>query len=103
LSLRSRAATTVTRPRVSSTRQTESVNALQSLPYLGVGVMYNPALPEFLNTDLDAIDFLEITSDMFWTDQGRGREPRFEELESWVEVLESVKARRPVIANNIGL
>lgn len=76
---------------------------LLSLPTLGVGVMYNPALSEFLRTDLDAIDFLEITSDMFWTDHGRGAQPRFEELESWVDVLEWTRPQRPVVAHNIGL
>jgi uncharacterized protein (UPF0276 family) len=76
---------------------------LSSLPTLGVGVMYNPALPDFLRTDLDALDFLEITSDMFWTDHGRAARPRFEELESWVDVLEWMLPQRPVIAHNIGL
>ena len=66
------------------------MTTLSCLPRLGVGVMYNPALPEFLRTDLDAIDFLEITSDMFWTDHGAdSRTPRFEELEAWVDVLEA--------------
>ena len=66
--------------------------------------MYNPALPEFLRTDLDAIDFLEITSDMFWTDRGIGASPpRFEEVETWVDVLESILPQRPVTAHNIGL
>ena len=80
------------------------MTALSSLPRVGVGVMYNPALPEFLRTDLDAIDFLEITSDMFWTDHGAGgRTPRFEELETWVDILESTIVHRPVVAHNIGL
>jgi uncharacterized protein (UPF0276 family) len=77
--------------------------SLASLPTLGVGLMYNPALPEFLRTDLDALDFLEITSDMFWTDFGAGRNPRYEELESWIDVLEWTIGRRPVVAHNIGL
>jgi uncharacterized protein (UPF0276 family) len=76
---------------------------LSSLPTLGVGVMYNPALPDFLRTDLDALDFLEITSDMFWTDHGRAARPRFEELESWIDVLEWMLPQRPVVAHNIGL
>jgi uncharacterized protein (UPF0276 family) len=80
-----------------------TMTAISSLPKLGVGVMYNPALPEFLRTDLDAIDFLEITSDMFWTDHGIGAQPRFEELESWVDVLRWTIPRCPVIAHNIGL
>jgi len=79
------------------------MNALSSLPSLGVGVMYNPALPEFIRAELDSFDFLEITSDMFWTDRGPGSEPRYEELEPWVDVLEWAIERRPVIAHNIGL
>ena len=65
--------------------------------------MYNPALPEFLRTDLDTLDFLEVTSDMFWTDLGTGRDPRYEELESWVEMLEWISQQRPIVAHNIGL
>jgi uncharacterized protein (UPF0276 family) len=76
---------------------------LSHLPRLGVGLMYNPALPDFLITDLDAVDYLEITSDMFWTDRGPGHRPRFEELESWVDTLAWMVARRPVVAHNIGL
>lgn len=79
------------------------MTSLSFLPRLGVGVMYNPALPEFLRTDLDAIDFLEVTSDMFWTDHGAECEPRFEELESWVDVLDWAVTRCPVVAHNIGL
>lgn len=79
------------------------MDRLASLPSLGVGVMYNPSLPEFLRTELDAIDFLEITPDMFWTNRGPGDTPQYEELESWVEVLDWIVERRPVVAHNIGL
>lgn len=80
------------------------MTAVPALQRLGVGVMYNPALPDFLRTDLDAIDFLEITSDMFWTDRGPAGSPRrFEELESWVDVLDAISRQRPVVAHNIGL
>lgn len=79
------------------------MDRLSALPALGVGVMYNPSLPEFLRTDLDAIDFLEITPDMFWTNHGPGSAHQYEELESWVEVLDSIVERRPVVGHNIGL
>ncbi|MGC2504975.1 MAG: hypothetical protein WA400_22840, partial [Silvibacterium sp.] len=79
------------------------MDRLATLPSLGVGVMYNPSLPEFLRTELDAIDFLEITPDMFWTNRGPGGMPQYEELESWVEVLDWIVERRPVVAHNIGL
>jgi uncharacterized protein (UPF0276 family) len=90
-------------PRLPRSASTEAMSEFSSLPTLGVGLMYNPALPEFLRTDLDAIDYLEITSDMFWTDLGRGVRPRFQELEPWVDMLEWTIPRRPVIAHNIGL
>lgn len=79
------------------------MDRLNTLPTLGVGVMYNPSLPEFLHTELDAIDFLEITPDMFWTNHGPGSDPQYEELESWMEVLERTVHRRPIVAHNIGL
>jgi uncharacterized protein (UPF0276 family) len=65
-------------------------------------VLYNPALPEFLRTSLDSLDYLEVIPDTFWTDRGAGSAPRYGELESWVEVLDWLVARRPVIAHNIG-
>ncbi len=79
------------------------MDLLEELPTLGVGVMYNPALFDFVCTDVDAFDYVEITSDMFWTDHGRGCDLRFEELEPWVDLLDRVAARRPIIAHNIGL
>ena len=79
------------------------MDRLPGLPALGVGIMYNPALREFVQTELDAIDFLEITPDMFWTNHGPGTDPQYEELESWVEVLDWVSGRRRIVAHNIGL
>ena len=79
------------------------MDRFSSLPVLGVGVMYNPSLPEFLATDLDALDYLSITPDMFWTDRGAGRAPRFEELEAWVDVLDWAAGHRPIVAHNIGM
>jgi uncharacterized protein (UPF0276 family) len=79
------------------------MDRLSTLPTLGVGVMYNPSLPEFLRTELDALDFLEITPDMFWTNHGPGSSNQYEELESWVEMLDWIVERRAVLAHNIGL
>jgi uncharacterized protein (UPF0276 family) len=76
---------------------------LAALPKLGVGLLYNPALGDFLPSNLQAVDFIEIIPDMFRTDQGRGQTPRFVELESWIEVLDWLLTHLPVIAHNIGL
>jgi hypothetical protein len=79
------------------------MDRLSTLPTLGVGVLYNPSLPDFLRAELETVDYLEITPDMFWTDHGPGNDPQYEELESWVEFLDWIAKRRPVVAHNIGL
>lgn len=73
------------------------------LPRLGVGLLYNQALPDFLGSDLDALDYLEVIPEMFWTDRGMGNADRFTEIEATVEVLDAVAAERPVIAHSVGL
>lgn len=74
-----------------------------SIPACGVGILYNPALPELLRSDLNLIDYLSIVPDMFWTDSGPGAIRRYAELDSWVDFLEWVAKRRPVVAHNLGL
>lgn len=76
---------------------------LRELPKLGVGLLYNPSLPEYLRDHLESYDYLSIIPDMFWTDAGASASPRFVELPGWIEVLEWVRARKPVIAHNIGM
>jgi uncharacterized protein (UPF0276 family) len=75
----------------------------QSVPTLGVGLLYNAALPDFVRSNLDAFDYLAITPDLFWLDRGPGRGDRYEELESWIETLDWVAASRPIVSHNIGL
>lgn len=67
---------------------------------LGVGLLYNPSLPEFLAGHPDAFDYLEIIPEMFWTDRGPGADPRYVELESWVGVLTEVAAHKRIVAHN---
>jgi uncharacterized protein (UPF0276 family) len=74
-----------------------------SVPTLGVGLLYNAALPDFVRTNLDAFDYLAITPDLFWLDRGPGHPDRYEELESWIETLDWVAANRPIVSHNVGL
>jgi uncharacterized protein (UPF0276 family) len=74
-----------------------------AIPKLGVGLLYNPALPEFLRTDLDCVDYVSIIPDMFWVDRGRTESPRYVPFESWVELLDEIAAQRPIVSHNIGL
>ena len=70
---------------------------------LGVGLLYNPVLPDFVRAHLDAMDYLAITPDLFWLDRGPDHSERYEELEFWIETLDWVAARRPIVSHNIGL
>jgi uncharacterized protein (UPF0276 family) len=74
-----------------------------SLPALGVGLLYNGALPEFVRANINAFDYMAITPDLFWLDRGPGQPERYEELESWVETLDWVAERRPIVSHNVGL
>jgi len=65
--------------------------------------MYNPAAPQFLRAHLSAVDYVEITSDMFWTDLGAGSSQRFEYLESWTDELDWLAPRCALVAHNVGL
>jgi len=78
-------------------------NGFGSVPRLGVGLLYNAALPDFVRSNLDAFDYLAITPDLFWLDRGAGHPERYEELESWIETLDWVAADRPIVSHNIGL
>lgn len=79
------------------------INSNHSVPALGVGLLYNAALPDFVRSNLDAFDYLAITPDLFWLDRGPGHPDRYEELESWIETLDWVAASRPIVSHNIGL
>jgi uncharacterized protein (UPF0276 family) len=85
-----------------STSATGGVTS-DAAPKLGVGVLYNPALAEYVHESRETFDYVEIIPEMFWTDSGRGSEPRFVELPGWMEALERLTADCPVVAHNIGL
>jgi uncharacterized protein (UPF0276 family) len=86
-----------------TTRARANAERLAALPKLGVGLLYNPALPEYLRERPDSFDYVEIIPEMFWTDCGAGQEPRFVELRDWVALLDWITDQCPVIAHNIGL
>ena len=86
-----------------ATATASAAGPLAAAPVLGIGIVYNPALAGFVRSDPDAFDFLEITPDMFWTDQGPGAQPRYVELDSALEILEWAGPRYPMVAHNISL
>jgi uncharacterized protein (UPF0276 family) len=78
-------------------------SAFGSFPTLGVGLLYNAALPEYLRDFPDSFDYLEIIPEMFWTDRGPKAPQRFVELSGWVEMLDGLSRDVPLVAHNIGL
>lgn len=72
------------------------------MPALGVGLLYNPSLPDFLREHPTAYDYVAFIPDMCWSDMGSGAVPRFVELEPWVEILDWIASRKPVVAHNLG-
>lgn len=76
---------------------------VSSPPALGVGLLHNAALSEFLRSNLGAVDYLAIIPDTFWLDHGPRHAERYEELESWVEILDWAAPLCPIVSHNIGL
>lgn len=75
----------------------------QNCQFLGVGVLFNPALSEYVKEENTELDYISIIPDMFQNDHGKGSVQRFTELETWVSALDHLIQRWPVIAHNIGL
>lgn len=75
----------------------------QSSHFLGVGILFNPALSEFLHNRNEILDYIVIIPEMFQDDRGKGSVQRFAELETWVSALDHLIQRWPVVAHNIGL
>jgi len=69
---------------------------------LGVGLLYQPALHEFLLTHLDAVDFVEVVPDTLWTDGGEAGTERTESP-AMRSFLERLHPYRPIVPHGIGL
>ena len=70
---------------------------------LGVGILYNPALPDFLAAHLDTVDYVSVIPDTFWCDRGMGVPGRFEEIERYVMFLDWLAQHRPLIVHGLGM
>jgi uncharacterized protein len=72
-------------------------------PTCGVGVLFNPALAEFVASDAASLDYLAVIPDRFWIDHGVGASPRFEETLAGEAVLAEAGRSLPVVLHGIGL
>jgi len=69
----------------------------------GVGVLFNPALIDFVDSHADALDYLAVIPDRCWTDAGPGSASRFQTLAAPLAVLARASARRPMVLHSIGM
>jgi uncharacterized protein len=70
---------------------------------LGVGILYNPALPEYLRAHLESVDYISLIPDTFWSDGGRGSSRRFQDIARYTEFLDWLVPRRPVVVHGLGM
>lgn len=77
---------------------------LQALaPKLGVGLLYQEELRPFIASRRDCFDFLEVIPDLFWTDLGPSRSPRYIENPQAMKILQQLQADVPIVLHSIGL
>jgi uncharacterized protein len=69
----------------------------------GVGVLFNPALADFVADHADSLDYLAVIPDRFWLDRGWGTCPRFEDTSAGEAVLTQAAQSLPLVLHGIGL
>lgn len=75
----------------------------ESLPKLGVGILYNPMLTELLRDEPELIDFLEIIPDSFWTVDKQTTPRQYLEHDTFTEPVETLARRVPVVLHSVDL
>jgi uncharacterized protein (UPF0276 family) len=76
---------------------------VDSIGKCGVGVLFNPALADFVVDYAGSLDYLAVIPDRFWIDRGVGVCPRFDETPAGESVLALVARSLPVVLHGIGL
>jgi uncharacterized protein (UPF0276 family) len=69
----------------------------------GVGLLFNPALADFVRADLEQLNHLAVIPDRAWIDHGPGHRRRFEELPVPLAPVEQAAHRLPIALHAIGL
>jgi uncharacterized protein len=75
----------------------------ENMEKLGVGLLYNASLEEYLKIYSEQVNYVEIIPDMFWSDEGRGADPRFIDMPKWKQQLDYMAGKLPLVAHNIGI
>jgi len=88
---------------VSELHLAPAAERLAALPRLGVSVLYNPSLREFVRDHAEALDYLAIIPDRAWQDEGAAAPVRFVESEGQVEILSRAAERLTLVGHSVGL
>ena len=70
---------------------------------LGVGILCNPSLPDYLRGHLETVDYVSLIPDTFWSDRGKGAPARFQEIVPYREFLDWLAPRTPLVAHGLGM
>ena len=79
------------------------MSEIASAPKLGVGLLFNPVLPGFVETHSGSFDYLEVIPDREWSDRGVNTSPRYSVLTKSFDFLRRVRERKPLVCHAIGL
>jgi uncharacterized protein (UPF0276 family) len=69
----------------------------------GIGVVLNPTLLDVLAEHPQAVDYVEVIPETFWTDRGRSATARYEPVAAAIAGLGLVAERYPLAIHGIGL
>jgi uncharacterized protein len=86
-----------------SSKSSSKKSVSKQSPACGVGVLFNPALADFVSTYADSLDYLAVIPDRFWVDHGVRANPRFEATPAGEEALATAARSLPVVLHGIGL
>jgi uncharacterized protein len=76
---------------------------IASAPKLGVGLLFNPALPGFVDAHSESFDYLEIIPDREWLDRGMNSMPRYSILDKSFDLLRRIREGKSMVCHAIGL
>jgi uncharacterized protein (UPF0276 family) len=88
---------------VTELRTPAGTGRLAALPRLGVGVLYNPSLQQFVRDHASALDYLSVIPDRCWSDEGPDAPVRFDESESQVAIIDDAARRLVITGHSVGL
>ena len=77
--------------------------SIADAPKLGVGLLYNPVLPDFVLGEPDKFDYLEFIPDREWEDKGVAAASRHGMFETSRAFFARVREQKPLVCHSIGL